>query len=167
MTQDQPGPRWAQQQPPGIPESAADGRPLRRRPKFWVAIVVTYAAAFACAAAVAGASDSDDQGTGNAAAKPGPTVTALETVTAEPEPAATKTVTAEPEPAVTVTQTEEVEVLVTETVVADGGGSDDGGENVWYANCTAARDAGAAPVRRGDPGYGGHLDRDGDGVGCE
>lgn len=37
----------------------------------------------------------------------------------------------------------------------------------YYANCSEARDAGAAPVRRGDPGYGSHLDRDGDGVGCE
>jgi hypothetical protein len=36
-----------------------------------------------------------------------------------------------------------------------------------FRNCTAARAAGAAPVRRGDPGYGTHLDRDGDGVGCE
>lgn len=36
-----------------------------------------------------------------------------------------------------------------------------------YANCTAARAAGAAPVRRGEPGYGAHLDRDSDGVGCE
>lgn len=36
-----------------------------------------------------------------------------------------------------------------------------------YENCTAARNAGAAPVRSGDPGYGRHLDRDGDGVGCE
>lgn len=37
----------------------------------------------------------------------------------------------------------------------------------YYANCSAARDAGAAPVRRGDPGYSPRLDRDGDGVGCE
>lgn len=36
-----------------------------------------------------------------------------------------------------------------------------------YRNCTEARAAGAAPVRRGDPGYGQHLDRDDDGVGCE
>ena len=36
-----------------------------------------------------------------------------------------------------------------------------------FSNCTAARNAGAAPVRRGDPGYGTHLDRDNDGVGCE
>ncbi len=36
-----------------------------------------------------------------------------------------------------------------------------------FANCAEARAAGAAPVRRGDPGYGPHLDRDNDGVGCE
>ncbi|MGP1282473.1 MAG: excalibur calcium-binding domain-containing protein [Parasphingopyxis sp.] len=36
-----------------------------------------------------------------------------------------------------------------------------------YLNCTAAREAGAAPVRRGEPGYGRHLDRDNDGIGCE
>jgi hypothetical protein len=36
-----------------------------------------------------------------------------------------------------------------------------------FRNCTAARAAGAAPVRRGDPGYGAHLDRDNDGIGCE
>jgi hypothetical protein len=36
-----------------------------------------------------------------------------------------------------------------------------------YRNCTAARAAGAAPVYRGDPGYGSHLDRDNDGIGCE
>lgn len=38
---------------------------------------------------------------------------------------------------------------------------------VAYANCAAARAAGSAPVHRGDPGYAKHLDRDGDGVGCE
>ena len=36
-----------------------------------------------------------------------------------------------------------------------------------FANCSQARAAGAAPVREGDPGYGRHLDRDGDGIGCE
>ena len=36
-----------------------------------------------------------------------------------------------------------------------------------FANCDAARAAGAAPVYRGDPGYAPHLDRDDDGVGCE
>jgi hypothetical protein len=37
----------------------------------------------------------------------------------------------------------------------------------YFDNCSAARAAGAAPVRVGDSGYGRHLDRDGDGVGCE
>jgi hypothetical protein len=41
------------------------------------------------------------------------------------------------------------------------------GGNVYYPNCAAARAAGAAPVRTGSAGYGRHLDRDGDGVGCE
>lgn len=36
-----------------------------------------------------------------------------------------------------------------------------------FRNCTEARAAGAAPVYRGTPGYGPHLDRDGDGIGCE
>lgn len=39
--------------------------------------------------------------------------------------------------------------------------------NVYYPNCAAARAAGAAPVYIGQPGYGTHLDRDRDGVGCE
>jgi hypothetical protein len=38
---------------------------------------------------------------------------------------------------------------------------------VSFPNCAAARAAGAAPVRAGDPGYSRRLDRDGDGVGCE
>jgi hypothetical protein len=41
------------------------------------------------------------------------------------------------------------------------------GEPVYYENCSAVRAAGAAPVYAGQPGYGTHLDRDGDGIGCE
>ncbi|MEA3264130.1 MAG: excalibur calcium-binding domain-containing protein [Pseudomonadota bacterium] len=37
----------------------------------------------------------------------------------------------------------------------------------YYPNCSAARAAGAAPIRAGDPGYRAGLDRDGDGVACE
>lgn len=59
-----------------------------------------------------------------------------------------------------------------------GGGGDRGGAerrssgsargSGWsYRNCSAARAAGAAPVYAGEPGYGRHLDRDGDGIGCE
>jgi Excalibur calcium-binding domain len=36
-----------------------------------------------------------------------------------------------------------------------------------YPSCSAARAAGAAPLKRGDPGYGLHLDRDNDGTACE
>ena len=38
---------------------------------------------------------------------------------------------------------------------------------VDYPNCAAARAAGAAPIRRGEPGYSRKLDRDGDGIACE
>lgn len=40
-------------------------------------------------------------------------------------------------------------------------------ENVYYANCTAVREADKAPLHRDDPGYSKKLDRDGDGVACE
>lgn len=39
--------------------------------------------------------------------------------------------------------------------------------DVYYANCSEARAAGAAPLHRGDPGYRPALDRDDDGVACE
>ena len=39
--------------------------------------------------------------------------------------------------------------------------------SVYYANCTAVRAAGAAPIHRGEAGYSTKLDRDGDGIGCE
>lgn len=38
---------------------------------------------------------------------------------------------------------------------------------VYFANCDAARAAGAAPIHRGQPGYRPALDRDNDGVACE
>lgn len=36
-----------------------------------------------------------------------------------------------------------------------------------FRNCAEARAAGAAPLRRGQPGYGAHMDGDGDGIACE
>ncbi len=38
---------------------------------------------------------------------------------------------------------------------------------VYYKNCTAVRNAGAAPIHSSQPGYGRHLDGDGDGWGCD
>ncbi len=37
----------------------------------------------------------------------------------------------------------------------------------YYANCTEVKDAGAAPIYSGQPGYSRSLDRDGDGIACE
>lgn len=48
-----------------------------------------------------------------------------------------------------------------------GAGASDGGGEVYYANCTEVRAAGAAPILLGEPGFRPAFDRDGDGVGCE
>ncbi|GAB0106537.1 hypothetical protein JMUB6875_55230 [Nocardia sp. JMUB6875] len=40
-------------------------------------------------------------------------------------------------------------------------------DDVYYANCAEARKAGAAPIKKGEPGYRPALDRDNDGVACE
>jgi Excalibur calcium-binding domain/Protein of unknown function (DUF1524) len=53
------------------------------------------------------------------------------------------------------------------TTVAPAPAPAPGGGSVYYANCTAVRAAGAAPILRGQPGYSSKLDRDGDGVACE
>jgi hypothetical protein len=37
----------------------------------------------------------------------------------------------------------------------------------YYPSCAAAGAARSLPVKRGEPGYGRHLDHDGDGVACE
>lgn len=56
------------------------------------------------------------------------------------------------------TTTTEAEPVTTTTAAS---------KSVSYANCSAVKAAGAAPIRRGDPGYSTSLDRDGDGVACE
>ncbi len=53
-----------------------------------------------------------------------------------------------------------------ETSESESDSSDDS-NSAYYENCTAAKSAGAAPLHRGEPGYGSHLDRDGDGTACE
>lgn len=42
-----------------------------------------------------------------------------------------------------------------------------GDDTVYYKNCDAARAAGAAPIKRGEPGYRPGLDRDKDGTACD
>lgn len=41
------------------------------------------------------------------------------------------------------------------------------GSNVYFRNCNEARAAGAAPLRRGEPGYREAMDGDRDGIACE
>lgn len=41
------------------------------------------------------------------------------------------------------------------------------GSSWSYRNCREARAAGTAPIYRGQPGYGAHMDGDGDGIACE
>ncbi|MFH9661158.1 excalibur calcium-binding domain-containing protein [Streptomyces sp. NPDC017248] len=98
-----------------------------------------------------------------AAAAPHPTVTVTATATA------TQTAAPEPAPTVTRTHTVKVKVRVTHTVTAEPAADTgtDTSAGVYYANCTEARAAGVTPLHTGDPGYDGHLDRDGDGVACE
>ncbi|MEV0602846.1 excalibur calcium-binding domain-containing protein [Streptomyces sp. NPDC050315] len=44
---------------------------------------------------------------------------------------------------------------------------EDSGPSPYYDVCADARDADAAPIHSGEPGYADHLDRDSDGVACE
>lgn len=71
--------------------------------------------------------------------------------------AAAKTAAA---PAASATATREATEPDTETEPPETG------KTTPYANCTEVREAGAAPLHRGDPGYSTRLDRDGDGTAC-
>ena len=104
-----------------------------------------------------------------------PTTTVTPTATVTPTVSATPTITA-PEPTETAAARTRT---VTPTVTVDPPPppapdppdpepeDDDGGGTAFYENCDAVRAAGAAPIRRGEPGYSSKLDRDGDGIGCE
>lgn len=142
---------------------ATGGGPGRPAPK-WARkrfALPALGAAFLLGGAALGGGDGGRDDAKPLSARPAPSATVTAT--------ATVTVTPEPEPAPTVTET--VKVKVTRTVTAQpaggSGGGSGGGGSVYYPNCAAARAAGAAPVRAGEPGYGRHLDRDGDGVGCD
>ncbi len=106
----------------------------------------------------------------DASAAPTTTVTASPvTVTAEPTETTPSTVT------VTATVTRTISpaaktVTVTGPAVArlaPDAGDAEPPSVAYYANCAAARRAGAAPLHAGEPGYRKGLDRDGDGIACE
>ncbi|MGW7348884.1 excalibur calcium-binding domain-containing protein [Streptomyces sp. NPDC054854] len=50
---------------------------------------------------------------------------------------------------------------------AEGTSGTGGGGSAYYKNCDAAKAAGAAPIRKGQPGYRSALDKDGDGIACD
>ncbi|MFD6423558.1 excalibur calcium-binding domain-containing protein [Streptomyces sp. NPDC060198] len=132
----------------------------------------------------------DAQNASKARPVPTVTVTRTATVTAPPKPAPTVTetlkVTVAPEPAAVGTEegpgadsdegTENGTSGSSGTSgtagtggagTGDGAGSAPADTTAYYANCAAVRAAGANPIHRGEPGFGAHLDRDGDGVACE
>lgn len=133
--------------------------------------------------AVLGALTGNSAGPNNAGpGVPGPTVTVGEpgaTVTVrETVPGPTATVTQPPLPARTVTvRAPATTASVPSRLVGPTQTSkprrttqppvEPPVETAYYPNCAAARAAGVAPLRRNDPGYGSHLDRDDDGIACE
>ncbi|MGX5209657.1 excalibur calcium-binding domain-containing protein [Streptomyces violaceus] len=155
---------------PGPPPIPGSGRPAPRWARKRYVLPALGLALFIGAAIGADGGETTTDAK-PAAAKPQPTVTVTATATTTATPLAKK-----PEPAPTVTATKTVRATTTVTArPAAGGGSDDSGSggsgsgdtDVYYANCSAVRAAGAAPISRGEPGYASHLDRDNDGVACD
>lgn len=125
----------------------------RNKGPWWLWLIVGLMALITIATATAQSEDSPS---------PAPTVTITKTETSEPVPGVvTETVTE------TVTEEPAGEGLDSEDDTATKPEAVRPSEDVYYENCDAARAAGAAPVYAGEPGYGPHLDRDGDGVACE
>jgi micrococcal nuclease len=82
----------------------------------------------------------------------GSAATSTTTATPDPDPDPDVDRPSTPRPAVPRTPAEE---------------SSGGGGPAYYPNCAAARAAGAAPIRAGEPGYRAALDRDRDGTACD
>jgi hypothetical protein len=77
----------------------------------------------------------------------------------EPEPEPTAEPTPEPEPEPTAAETRAPPPPPDPEPAPD--------PEPYYKNCDEAREAGVAPIYRGQPGYRPGLDRDNDGVACE
>lgn len=126
---------------------------VKRKYQLWV----TRAEHDAIAAILAGCpAQSVPVGAASRAAAPAsttPRVTPTPTRTSTPPPAPTRTSTSPPAP--------------TPAAPTPAASAPAPPASVYYANCTAARAAGAAPIQRGQPGYRPALDRDDDGVACE
>jgi hypothetical protein len=91
-----------------------------------------------------------------AAAAPAPAPVAPAPAPVAPAPAAVAPAPAAPAPAAPVAPAPVAPVVPAPAPAA-----------VYFANCAAAKAAGAAPIRAGQAGYRAALDRDNDGVACE
>lgn len=182
-----PGPTFAPlDQHKYYPKSEPAAPAPTGRGKKWAAVVggaFALLASFGIGAAVSGGTESTSE-----AAPASTTVTETRTATrtvtetttaraaaaaAESTAPATPTTTARAAEATTPTATPDTAIRGavpaprTETATQAPPPAADSGGAVYYRNCSAVRAAGAAPIYRGSPGYGSHLDRDGDGIACE
>jgi len=150
--------------PPASPSNPAQ-RPAPRWARKRYALPALALAFFVGLGAGAG-EDGTEPDAKPVAAKPAPaqTVTATATVTLSPEAAPAPTVTATRTIRTTTTVTARPPAAVD---VDDSDTSGDTGADIYYANCSEVRAAGAAPIHRGEPGYASHLDRDDDGTACD
>lgn len=121
--------------------------------------------------------DPEDQTRTTAPAPVGATTTraAAPTTTRPPAPTTTRPTAAQPTSIAPLAQTQPTRSTTTQATRAPAAQPTrapatqrtTGGGTVSYKNCAAVRAAGKAPLHRGQPGYGKHLDRDGDGIACE
>ena len=100
---------------------------------------------------------------------PSPTPSPIPTTQAPPSQPPLQPLMQESEP----TQEPEPESTPEEETQAGGGAAapapvpEPRQESMYFPNCKKAKEAGAAPLYRGDPGYREELDRDRDGIACE
>jgi hypothetical protein len=157
-----------------LPESEwyPEGRhaPLQRRRKWpWVigGLIVIWILATIGSCNSRQTDNHSSSGTVSTAAR---TVTVGSEPTTVTVPPTTVTVVAEappPAPPATVTVTQDAPPLGIYGPPAAQAPAPLNSSSAYYKNCSEARVAGAAPLRRGEPGYRDGLDRDGDGVACE
>ena len=104
---------------------------------------------------------------------PSPTPSPAPSPTPSPTPSPIPTTQAPPSESPAPSTTQEPEPTPEATTQAGGGAAapapaeEPNQESTYFPNCKKAKESGAAPLRRGDPGYREELDRDGDGVACE
>ena len=104
---------------------------------------------------------------------PSPTPSPTPSPPPSPTPSPIPTTQAPPSESPAPSTTQEPESTPEATTQAGGGAAapapaeEPKQESTYFPNCRKAKESGAAPLHRGDPGYREELDRDGDGVACE